>query len=105
MYIKITKHCHKRILERARILEEKERTKLIREIVEEGDIIDIRGRNILIKYNEHYLIIRLTNKKPVAISYIFKVIPRGFNQRWESRIKLRELIEEKLDINRVKLQN
>ena len=97
MHVKITKHCHKRIFERAKILEEKERTKLIRKIVEEGNIIDIRGKNVLIKYDKHYLIIRLTSKRPIAISYTFKVIPKGFNQRLTNGRKLKELVKSRIN--------
>ena len=97
MQIKITRHCHKRILERARISERRERIKLVKRIVKEGYIIDKRGRNILIEYNEHYLIIRLTSKEPVVISYTSKIIPRGFSQRLTEKRKLKEMVGTSLN--------
>lgn len=97
MQIKIARHCHKRILERARISERRERIKLVKRIVKEGYIIDKRGRNILIKYNEHYLIIRLTSKEPVVISYTSKIIPRGFCQRLTEKRKLKEMVGTSLN--------
>jgi len=55
--------------------------KLIEEILLKGKIVDKKGKNILVKFNEHYLILRLSSKGLIAISYTSGVVPRGFSEK------------------------
>ncbi|RLE52485.1 MAG: hypothetical protein DRJ26_04695 [Candidatus Methanomethylicota archaeon] len=92
----VTRHCLKRILERARILDENERMKLIENILIQGEIVDKKGRNFLVKLDDHYLILRQSKVGLVAISYTRRVIPRGFTERFndirlEKSFKLKKI--------------
>ncbi len=79
--IYVTRHCLKRIFERAGIWNYDEKKMLIWKILSSGEIVDVRGKHVLVKWNNNYLILRRNRDKWAIISYTRNIAPRGFDER------------------------
>ncbi|HDD63682.1 MAG TPA: hypothetical protein ENF53_00775 [Thermoprotei archaeon] len=77
--VKVTRHCIKRVVERALVYGFKEALKLIDEILKNGYIVRRRKNFVLVNFRNHYLLLRECRNGYLALTYLAKVEPRGFN--------------------------
>ncbi len=89
--IYVTKHCLKRIFERARIWDYNEKKELIWRILNFGEIVDIRGKHVLVRWKSNYLILRKSKDRWTIISYTRNIVPRGFNERLQIKPAINNL--------------
>ncbi|RLE80246.1 MAG: hypothetical protein DRJ51_06200 [Thermoprotei archaeon] len=83
--VTVTRHCLKRVLERAQVYDRIEGLKLVEKVLREGEIVDERGRHLLVKLGKHYIILRRAEEGYLAVSYTIGVVPRGFTERLRGR--------------------
>ena len=75
----VTRHCMKRVVERASIIGKGNILRFLEKILDEGYIVDNRNKNLLIKLGENYLVLRRWNENFLAITYTRNIVPRGFD--------------------------